>query len=112
MTTVEGEPTRILAREVRRGGHPAIIVVGVVTTVADAAQSRARQIILIGGPVAVAVAGLGAWLLTGAALGPGEGVRMRLGQITEHDTRARLRGPRTRDEIPALAPTTDPPPCP
>jgi len=107
MTTVEGEPTRILAREVRRGGHPVIIVVGVVTTVADAAQSRARQIILIGGPVAVAVAELGAWLLTGAALGPVERMRMRLDQITEHDTSARLRVPRTRDEIASLAATTN-----
>src|SRR5260221_9547459 len=107
MTTVEGEPTRILAREVRRGGHPVIIVVGVVTTVADAAQSRARQIILIGGPVAVAVAELGAWLLTGAALGPVERMRRRLDQITEHNTSARLRVPRTRDEIASLAATTN-----
>ncbi len=51
MTTIEGERARILAREVRRAGHPAI--------------------------------------------------------ITEHDTNARLRVPRTSDEIASLAVTTN-----
>jgi two-component system OmpR family sensor kinase len=107
MTIIEGERARILAREVRRAGHPAIIVVGASTAVADAAQARARSIIAIGGPLAVVAAGLGAVLLTGAALGPVERMRRRLDQITEHDTNARLRVPRTSDEIASLAVTTN-----
>jgi two-component system, OmpR family, sensor kinase len=107
MTTIEGERARILVREVRRAGHPAIIVVGASTAVADAAQARARSIIAIGGPLAVVAAGLGAVLLTGAALGPVERMRRRLDQITEHDTSARLRVPRTGDEIASLAVTTN-----
>src|SRR5260370_12448682 len=82
MTIIEGERARILAREVRRAGHPAIIVVGASTAVADAAQARARSIIAIGGPLAVGAAGLGAVLLTGAALGPVGRMRRRPGQIT------------------------------
>jgi two-component system, OmpR family, sensor kinase len=103
----EGERARILARPVRRGGHPAIVVVGVTTSVADAAQARAQAIILIGGPLAVVAAGSGAWLLTGAALGPVERMRRRLEDIAEHDSSARLTVPRTRDEIASLATTTN-----
>ena len=104
---VEGEQVRVRAREVRQGRHPAIVLVGAATVVADAAQNRADAIIIIGGPVAVAVAGLGAWLLTGAALGPVERMRRRLDQISEHNTSARLRVPGTRDEIASLAVTTN-----
>ncbi len=106
-TTLEGEQARILVREVKHSGHPAIVFVGAVPAVADAAQQRADIIILIGGPLAVVAAGLGAWLLTGAALGPVERMRRRLDQITEHNTSARLRVPRTRDEIASLAATTN-----
>jgi two-component system, OmpR family, sensor kinase len=107
MTTVEGERARILAKQVQTDSRRVIVVVGVTTTVADAAQSRARLIILGGGPLAVLAAGLGAWLLTGAALSPVERMRRRLDQITEHDISARLRVPHTKDEIAALAATTN-----
>jgi signal transduction histidine kinase len=102
---VEGEGVRILATGVRAGGRAAIAVVGVTTDVADAAQTRARTVILIGGPLAVLAAGLGAWLLTGAALRPVERMHRRLDKITEHDTAARLRVPGTGDEIASLAVT-------
>jgi hypothetical protein len=44
------------------------------------------------------VAGLAAWLLTGAALRPVERMGRRLTEITEHDAAARLRVPATGDE--------------
>jgi two-component system OmpR family sensor kinase len=104
---VEGEPARIMAREARWRARTVIVVTGATTDVADAAQARARTIILIGGPLAVATAGLGAWLLTGAALRPVYRMRRRLDEITEHDGDARLPVPRTRDEIASLAVTTN-----
>ena len=104
---VEGEQYRVRASEVKHGGHPAIVFVGAATAVADAAQQRAGIIILIGGPLAVVAAGLGAVLLTGAAMGPVDRMRRRLDQITEHDSSARLRVPRTGDEIASLAVTTN-----
>src|SRR5690348_3126537 len=67
---IEGERLRMLASEVRRRSHPAITVVGVPTDIADAAQARAQLALLIGGPPVVLAAGLGGWLLTGAALRP------------------------------------------
>jgi two-component system, OmpR family, sensor kinase len=100
---VEREPVRILATRVHQGRL--ITVVGVATDVADTARDRARDVALIGGPAAVLVAGLGAWLLTGAALRPVDRLQRRLQDITEHDSVARLDVPSTRDEIAALAVT-------
>ena len=104
---VEGEPARVMASEARWRARTVIVVTGATTDVADAAQARTRMIILIGGPLAVAAAGLGAWLLTGAALRPVYRMRRRLDEITEHDGDARLPMPRTRDEIASLAVTTN-----
>jgi two-component system, OmpR family, sensor kinase len=103
--TIEGERLRMLASDVRRHSRPAITVVGVPTDIADAAQARARLALLIGGPAVVLAAGLGGWLLTGAALHPVGRIRRRLDEITEHDTSARLPVPATGDEIAALAVT-------
>jgi hypothetical protein len=102
---IEGERLRLLASEVHRHSRPAITVVGVPTDVADAAQTRARMALLIGGPSVVLAAGLGGWLLTGAALRPVGRMRRRLEEITEHDISARLPVPATGDEIAALAVT-------
>lgn len=104
---VDGERVRIMASETRWHARTVIVVTGATTNVADAAQARARLIILTGGPLAVAVAGLGAWLLTGAALRPVDRMRRRLDEITEHDGIARLSVPPTRDEIASLAVTTN-----
>ena len=103
----EGEQVRIMARQARWHARPVIVVTGATTDVADAAQARARMIILIGGPLAVAMAGLGAWLLTGAALRPVDRMRRRLDEITERDGTARLLVPPTKDEIASLAVTTN-----
>jgi two-component system, OmpR family, sensor kinase len=107
VTMVEGEQVRILAARARLGSRPVITVVGVTTGVAGAAQARAWMIIAIGGPLAVAAAALGAWLLTGAALRPVDRMRRRLDEISEHDSGARLHVPATRDEIASLAITTN-----
>jgi two-component system, OmpR family, sensor kinase len=104
---VEGERVRIMAGEARWRARTVVVVTGATTDVANAAQERARLIILIGGPLAVAAAGLGAWLLTGAALRPVDRMRRRLDEITEHDGDARLPVPHTNDEIASLAVTTN-----
>jgi len=106
-TVVEGEQVRVMAAETRWRGRPVIVVTGATTDVANAAQARARLILLIGGPLAVVAAGLGAWLLTGAALRPVDQMRRRLDEITEHDGETRLPVPPTKDEIASLAVTTN-----
>lgn len=106
-TVIEGERQRILAIAARDGPQPVVAVVGASTGIVDAAVARARLVILAAGPLVVAAAGIGAWVLTGAALRPVGRMRRRLAEITEKDTGARLRVPVTRDEIASLAVTTN-----
>jgi two-component system OmpR family sensor kinase len=101
--TLEAERVRLLAVPARSAGHPVIAVVGADTGITERAQQRADTMIWVAGPPAVALAGLGAWLLAGAALRPVRRMRRRLTDITEHDTGARLKVPGSRDEIAALA---------
>jgi hypothetical protein len=102
---VEGESVRVLAFPARSGGRPVIVVTGASTGVADAAQSRAQAVLVVAGPVAVAAAGLAAWLLAGAALRPVTRMRRRLADITGYNPTARLAVPAGRGEITALAVT-------
>jgi two-component system, OmpR family, sensor kinase len=104
-TVIDGERLRVLATEARFRAHPAIAVVAVPTDVADTALARARLALMIAVPLAVLTAGLGGWLLTGAALHPVARMRRRLEEITARDTGARLPVPGTGDEIAALAVT-------
>ncbi|MDX6334792.1 MAG: two-component system, OmpR family, sensor kinase [Streptosporangiaceae bacterium] len=104
-TVIHGERLRLLASEVRFRRQPAITVVAVPTDVADTALARARLALVIAAPLAVLTAGLGGWLLTGAALHPVARMRRRLEEITARDTGARLPVPGTGDEIAALAVT-------
>jgi two-component system, OmpR family, sensor kinase len=104
-TVIEGEQARLLAIPARNGGRRVIALAGTTTDIAQAAESRARTAIWTAAPLAAAVAGLAAWLLTGAALGPVERMRRRLTEITEHDAAARLQVPATGDEIASLAVT-------
>ncbi|MEV6986613.1 ATP-binding protein [Sphaerisporangium sp. NPDC051017] len=101
--SIEGERVRVLAMPARRAGDEVIAAVGESTGVIEEAQARARTAIWAVGASAVAVAGFGAWLVAGAALHPVTRMRRRLANITEHSTDARLRVPRTRDEIASLA---------
>jgi heavy metal sensor kinase len=102
---IEGERVRILAIRAHRGSRVVVVLAGASTDIADAAQARARMVILAAGPPAVAVAGLGAWLLTGAALRPVARMRRRLADISEDNSGARLPVPATHDEIASLAVT-------
>jgi two-component system OmpR family sensor kinase len=103
--TVAGDRTRVLATGVPISGQRLLIVVGTGTDVSDAAVSRARSALLLGGPPAVALVGGGAWLLAGAALRPVERLRREAAAISDRDTGRRLPVPATQDEIAALAVT-------
>jgi len=102
---IDGQRLRLLASQVRFRSQPAITVVAVPTVVADTALARARVAVLTGVPLGLLTAGLGGWLLTGAALQPVTRMRHRLEEITARDTGARLPVPATGDEIAALAVT-------
>ncbi|MGH3832130.1 MAG: sensor histidine kinase [Pseudonocardiaceae bacterium] len=105
-TTVSGNRVRLLATStLLTGGRRVLVVVGTGTDVSDAAVDRVQTALLMGGPPAVLLAGLGAWLLAGAALRPVERMRREAAQISARDTGRRLPVPVTRDEIAALAVT-------
>jgi hypothetical protein len=102
-TDLGGERTRLLGAATRAPGL--VLVVGMGTDITDAASDHVEQAILLAGPPAVLISGIGAWLLAGAALRPVERMRRQAAQISEHDTEAHLAVPATRDEIAALATT-------
>ncbi|HEV7188221.1 MAG TPA: ATP-binding protein [Blastococcus sp.] len=105
IANVAGDRSRLLATTVSAAGQRLLIIVGTGTDVSDAAVARARSALLLGGPPAVVLVGLGAWLLAGATLRPVERMRRAAAEISDRDTRRRLPLPRTQDEIAALAAT-------
>jgi signal transduction histidine kinase len=92
-----------LATTVTAAEERLLIIVGTGTDVSDAAVARARSALLLGGPPAVLLVGLGAWLLAGATLRPVERMRRAAAEISDRDTGRRLPLPRTKDEVAALA---------
>jgi two-component system OmpR family sensor kinase len=103
--TVDGDRSRILATTAHTTAGRVLIVVGTGTDGADAAVGRATSALAVGGPVAVLLAGAGAWLLAGTALRPVERMRRQAAQIGDQDLGRRLAVPATRDEIAALGTT-------
>jgi two-component system, OmpR family, sensor kinase len=82
-----------------------VVITGISLDTVDQARSRVAAALLIGGPAAVVLAALGAWLLAGAALAPVERMRRQAAEISGHDAATALSVPGTRDELAALART-------
>ncbi len=104
----EPEPFRVLAAPARSADGELgdrVVVIGTSREETDAAVARVERALVVGGAAAVVIAGVGAWLLAGAALRPVERMRRQANAISEHDTDARLKVPATRDEVAALGTT-------
>jgi len=99
------EPARMLTVPVSRGGERLILVVG--TTRENRAETlrSLRAAFLVGGPLALALASLGGFLLAGAALRPIEGMRRRAAEISAASLDERLPVPGSRDEVSRLGRT-------
>ncbi len=105
-TTDSGRGTiRVLAEPARVAGRPAILVVGASTNVIDNAEDRIRDVMLVATAPTVALSGLAAWVLSGAALRPVERMRRQAAAMGVADTSAYLDVPSTHDEIAALGET-------
>ncbi len=104
---VNGDRSRVLATTVpaSAGSGRLVVVVGTGTDVSDAAVERAGSALLVGGPPAAILAGVGAWLLAGAVMRPVERMRRQTAEISDQDLGQRLAVPSTRDEIAALGRT-------
>jgi heavy metal sensor kinase len=101
----EREAFRVLARPFEHDGQSLVLTVGTSLEETDAAVDRVQRGLLVGGGIAVAVTGLGAWLLAGAALRPVDRMRREASLLSERDATPRLEVPSTRDELSALAAT-------
>jgi heavy metal sensor kinase len=102
---VEAEPYRVIGRPIEGAGDVRYVVVGTALEPTDDAVERVEEGLLVGGAVAVVVAGIGAWFLAGAALRPVERLRREAADLSVHDPGARLEVPRTHDELQALGST-------
>lgn len=103
--TVSGDRVRLLATTVQAADGRTLVVVGTGTDVSDAAVDRAVRALVLGGPPAVLLAGLSAFLLAGAVLRPVERMRRTAADISDRNLDVRLAVPATRDEIAALGTT-------
>jgi two-component system, OmpR family, sensor kinase len=86
-------------------GRPLVVVAGEELAGRDAALERLRELLFIGGPLALLLATYAGYQVAGAALRPVDRMRVRAEHITERDTAERLPVPSTRDEIEALGHT-------
>jgi signal transduction histidine kinase len=96
---------RILAVPFDQGGVRGIVVVGATTTDRRDALHELAEVLLVGGPAAVALACVAAWTVAGWALRPVDRMRAQASAITASGLDRRLTVPRTRDELQRLART-------
>jgi signal transduction histidine kinase len=87
------------------GSQPEWVLAGTSSQNRDQVLSSLLVLMLIGGPVALALAGTAGWLLAGAALRPVERMRQEADAISVSDRGRRLPIPASRDEITRLGTT-------
>jgi len=99
------EPARMLAVPLEREGRPLVLVVGATRENRNETLGSLRTAFLIGGPIALLLACLGAYMLAGAALRPIEAMRRRAAEISTSSLDERLPVPRAHDEVARLGRT-------
>ena len=104
-TSFGGEQFRILAEPVPLHDGVWVVVVGQSVAPADEASSQVRRALLVALPILVLLVGVGAWLLSGAALKPVDRMRADAQELGEHNPTGRITEPATRDSLSQLART-------
>ncbi len=100
-----GEPFRILAQPVARADGTWLVVVGESLGAADEAAAQVRHALYTAVPILLVGVGIGAWLLSGAALKPVDRMSADAQSLSEHDPAGRITEPATRDSLNHLART-------
>lgn len=100
-----GESFRILVQPVRRSEGTWLVVAGESLGAADEAGAQVRHALYISVPILLALVGVGAWLLSGAALKPVDRMSADAQNLGEHDVAGRITEPATRDSLNHLART-------
>jgi heavy metal sensor kinase len=99
------EPARMLALPAVWDGQKVVLVVGATKENRAETLGSLRTAFLIGGPIALLLAGLGGYLLAGAALRPIESMRKRAADISAASLDERLPVPPADDEVSRLGET-------
>lgn len=99
------EPARMLALPVVRRGERLVLVVGATRENRAETLRSLRAAFLVGGPLVLALASLGGFLLAGAALRPIEAMRRRAAEISATSLDERLPVSDARDEVSRLGRT-------
>jgi two-component system OmpR family sensor kinase len=99
------QPFRLLAESVHAQDQKLVIVVGQSLQVRDLALSDLGGVLLVGGPLALLLASLAGYLLTGAALRPVEAMRRQAAGISATDLDQRLPPAGGNDELGRLGRT-------
>ena len=101
---IEG-PARVIVLPQGNGTHGGWVLVAASLESRNEALSALLVLLLIGGPVTLALAGAAGWLVAGAALRPVERMRQEADAIAVSDRGRRLPIPASRDEIARLGNT-------
>jgi two-component system, OmpR family, sensor kinase len=99
------QSVRLAAASVPAQGQRLVIVVGQSTEQRDRALSNLTDVLLLGGPVALVLASLAGFALTGAAFRPVEAMRRRAATISASDLDSRLPPAGGNDELGRLGRT-------
>jgi heavy metal sensor kinase len=99
------EPARVLATPVSRAGRRLVLVVGVTAEDREETLDSFRTVLLLAGPVALALATLAGYALAGLSLRPVEAMRVRAAEISAETADERLPVPPTGDELERLGRT-------
>lgn len=99
------ESFRMLVRPTQRSDGTWLVVVGASLSAANEASAEVRRAMLIATPVLLVLVGVGAWLLSGAALRPVARMSADARRLSEHDSAGRITEPPTADSLNQLART-------
>jgi two-component system OmpR family sensor kinase len=99
------EPARMLAVPLQGTAQPAVLLVGATRENRAETLASLRRSFLIGGPIALLLTSLGAYLLAGAALRPIERMRRRAAEISTSSLDERLPVSESSDEVARLGRT-------
>jgi signal transduction histidine kinase len=99
------QPVRLLAEQVRAQDQTLVLIVGQSLQQRNLALSNLAGVLLVGGPLALLLASVAGYLLTGAALRPVEAMRRRAESISAADADQRLPAAAANDELGRLGRT-------
>ena len=101
----DGRTFRVLRDSVRVGSGTWVVVVGQSLSATTDANSDARHVLYTIVPIAVVLSGVGAWLLSGAALRPVDRMRADAQRLSETGAAGGIGVPPSADSLSKLAQT-------